>query len=62
MAKVAKNARKVKAIALLFFRFSPLFFRFSPLKMDEKLSVQQVGIPSSLLLFVKIEKLAIKKV
>jgi hypothetical protein len=36
--KVAKNGRKVKAIALLFARFSPLFQKSKKwMKMDEKL-------------------------
>jgi hypothetical protein len=36
--KVAENGRKVKAIALLFGRFSPLFQKSKKwLKMDEKL-------------------------
>jgi hypothetical protein len=37
MAKVAKNGRKVKAIALLFCCFWPLFQKWQKwLKMDEK--------------------------
>jgi hypothetical protein len=39
MEEVAKSGRKVKAIALLFERFSPLFQKKKKwLKMDEKLS------------------------
>jgi hypothetical protein len=36
MAKVAKNGRKVKAIALLFFFFFPIYEKWQKsLKMDE---------------------------
>ena len=38
MAKVAKNGRKVKAIALLFFSFLPIYEKWQKaLKMDDKL-------------------------
>jgi hypothetical protein len=39
MEKVAKNGRKVKAIALLFCCFLPIYEKWkNRLKMDEKLS------------------------
>jgi hypothetical protein len=40
MAKVAKNRRKVKAMALLFRCFSPIYEKWQKsLKMDEMLSL-----------------------